>query len=330
MLTLAINLTLLEVIVLNIGAIVLGVTIYFYLQSRKTLQKTLEEQGLKMFKPEKRKRQEEPIKKEIVEPIEYHMHVRNARISPDFVNQPNDVKQRNIPTSHQEKLYTKKDNSPKEELADSLKETIAHQQKILSGILKQVEEIENEGKEELNNKNSELNEEIDRLESALSKKNNEIDEYKKRAAAAEKMADRIDQVYQEFEQLQSKMVGLERQASKANNLALELEETKQSYEQLYKDLTRKQEKLEEVVSENQQLRQQLETLEDKLAEANLQRQQLHKKVQFLQELNSDMQSITETNKKLQTELRRIGELESMLTIMSEERDFLLIHKKNDH
>jgi len=69
-------------------------------------------------------------------------------------------------------------------------------------------------------------------------------------------------------------------------------------------------------------------LEDKLSEANLQRQQLHKKVQFLTDLNNDMQSIADTNKKLQTELRRIGELESMLNMMSEERDFLL-RKKMD-
>jgi hypothetical protein len=41
-----------------------------------------------------------------------------------------------------------------------------------------------------------------------------------------------------------------------------------------------------------------------------------------------MQSISDTNKKLQTEMRRIGELESMLNMMAEERDFLL-RKKMD-
>jgi len=40
-----------------------------------------------------------------------------------------------------------------------------------------------------------------------------------------------------------------------------------------------------------------------------------------------MQSLSDTNKKLQTELRRIGELESMLNTMAQERDFLL-KKKN--
>ena len=143
---------------------------------------------------------------------------------------------------------------------------------------------------------------------------------------SQKMMTKIDEVYKEFDQLQIKINTLEKQASRASHLEIELEDTRQSYEQLHKDLVRKQERLEETMSENQRMRQELDQLEDKLAEANLQRQQLQKKVQFLQELNDDMQSITETNKKLQTELRRIGELESMLTMMAEERDYLLRKK----
>ena len=64
----------------------------------------------------------------------------------------------------------------------------------------------------------------------------------------------------------------------------------------------------------------LNETEDKLSEANLQRQQLQKKVQFLQDMNDDMSNISETNKRLQNELRRIGELESMLGMMEEERN----------
>ena len=107
---------------------------------------------------------------------------------------------------------------------------------------------------------------------------------------------------------------------------IELEDTKQSYEQVHRELSRKHERLEEIMQENHRMRQEIEVLEDKLSEANLQRQQLHKKVQFLQDLNTDMQGISDTNKKLQTELRRIGELESMLHMMAEERDHLLRKK----
>ena len=97
---------------------------------------------------------------------------------------------------------------------------------------------------------------------------------------------------------------------------------------MHKELLRKQEKLEDLMEENQLLRLQKNEMEDKLSEANLQRQQLQKKVLFLTDLNTDMQSMSDTNKKLQTELRRIGELESMLNMMAEERDFLL-RKKMD-
>ena len=137
------------------------------------------------------------------------------------------------------------------------------------------------------------------------------------------MAAKIEEVYQEFDLLQAKMATLEKQANRANNLALELEDTRQSYEQVHKDLQRKTEKLEEAFLENQRLQQQLNMLEDKLAESNLLRQQLQKKVLFLQDLNTDLQTVSDTNKKLQTELRRMGELESMLDMIAEERDYLL-------
>ena len=120
----------------------------------------------------------------------------------------------------------------------------------------------------------------------------------------------------------------EQKIPSVRDLAIELEDTKYTYEQVHKELLRKQEKLEELMEENQLLRHQKNEAEDKLADANLQRQQLHKKVQFLSDLNSDMQNIADTNKKLQTDLRRIGELESMLNMMSEEREFLL-RKKMD-
>jgi len=151
---------------------------------------------------------------------------------------------------------------------------------------------------------------------------------RQQASAAQRMASKIEEVYKEFDQLQEKMQTLERQANRANNLAIELEDAKYSYEQVHKELLRKQEKLEEVMNENQHLRLQLNDVEDKLSDSNLQRQQLQKKVLFLTDLNNDMQSVSDTNKKLQTELRRIGELESMLNMMAEERDFLL-RKKTD-
>ena len=206
--------------------------------------------------------------------------------------------------------------------------TIAQQQRMLDGYLQKMEELENEGRDELNGKIEELEKKLDELHGVIEEKDDEIKELHHEVSAGHKMAARIDEIYKEFELLQSKMTMLEKQAGRANNLAIELEDTKYTYEQVHKELLRKQEKLEELMEENQLLRHQKNEAEDKLADANLQRQQLHKKVQFLSDLNNDMQNIADTNKKLQTDLRRIGELESMLNMMSEEREFLL-RKKMD-
>src|SRR6476469_7357773 len=309
---LSINLSLLEIGVLLAGAIVLGLADYFFITSRRSLKETIEKTNQKVT------------------------------LRPGFYNAPTSV-----PSSIQERNITKEPQHPKktpakiyeeptpayvplkakqpakEESIDDLKQTIQQQQKLLNSFLKQVEEIENEGREELELQNKHLEKEIENLEARLEKKQSELEEVKQQASMAERMADKIEEVYQEFELLQSKMATLEKQANRANNLALELEDTRQSYEQVHKDLQRKTEKLEETYAENQRMQQLMNTMEDKLAEANLQRQQLHKKVQFLQDLNTDLQTVSDTNKKLQTELRRIGELESMLDMIAEERDYLL-------
>ncbi|MGH2552754.1 MAG: hypothetical protein ACRDEB_03500, partial [Chitinophagaceae bacterium] len=59
--------------------------------------------------------------------------------------------------------------------------------------------------------------------------------------------------------------------------------------------------------------------EEKLVESNFQRQQLQKKVTYLEELNRDIQVMADAQKKLEGQLKRIGELESMLNIVSEEK-----------
>jgi len=64
-------------------------------------------------------------------------------------------------------------------------------------------------------------------------------------------------------------------------------------------------------------------LSDKLREANFQRQQLQKRVSYLEELNNDLHVVADANKKLESQLKRLGELESIINVVSEERDDLL-------
>ena len=311
MTNLAINLTLVEYIALSAVAMILGATIYFFLKSRRSLKKTLQDN---------KDLHSKSIKKE--SPV----IARRSKISE--LEEHNSAIKHETAFSRHESIQTKKISTLDENSVQDLKNTIFQQQKMLNSYLAKVEVLENEGKAELRKQNNELEKEIDKLNEIIESKEEESESLKQQASMSQKMMTKIDEVYKEFDQLQIKINTLEKQASRASHLEIELEDTRQSYEQLHKDLVRKQERLEETMSENQRMRQELDQLEDKLAEANLQRQQLQKKVQFLQELNEDMQSVSEANKKLQTELRRIGELESMLTMMAEERDYLL-RKKTD-
>jgi BMFP domain-containing protein YqiC len=77
-----------------------------------------------------------------------------------------------------------------------------------------------------------------------------------------------------------------------------------------------------MTTENQQLTVRLTEVEDKFREVNFQRQQLQKRVGYLEELNNDLQVLADANKKLEHQLRRIGELESMLNVVSEENQLL--------
>lgn len=301
-----ISLTALEIAVLFAVAVIFGLAIHFFIVSRRSLKETLRSTGAPS-----------PAKKPLFPKKERPAKALRPVVSETF-------ERLSVP----ERPLAKAPAQVREESVDSLKETIQQQQKLLNGFLRQVEEIEQEGKEKLEMENKALLEEIQDMEDRLEKKSAEVEEARQSARMAERMAAKIEEVYQEFEALQEKMGTLEKQAARANNLALELEDTRQAYEQVHKDLQRKSDKLEEAFSENQRLQLQLHTLEDKLAEANLQRQQLQKKVQFLQDLNTDLQSVSDTNKKLQTELRRIGELESMLNMIAEERDHLLKRNKS--
>ena len=311
MTTLFINLTLIEYIAFPIVTIILVVTIYFFLKSQRSLRETMRSTNYSSLKT----KEEKPVlpRRSVAE-----LEEQLARIRTESHAFP---KQEPAPAG-------KKTIVPEEHSAKDLKSIIANQQRMLDSYLQKVEELEEQSRGAIREQNDELQKEILKLHSVIEKKDEEIEDLFQEAKTAQKMAARIDEVYAEFEQLQEKMMSMEKQAARANNLMLELEDMKQAYEQSHKELIRKQEKLEEVMNENHRMRQEMDTLEDKLSEANLQRQQLQKKVQFLQELNADMQGLSETNKKLQTELRRIGELESMLTMMSEERDYLL-RKKRD-
>ena len=310
MYTAAINLSMTDIVVLNVMAIVLGIVIHLVITNRRNLQKLMRESE-----------------------AEINMSGNSSHLPAfdemDVFQLPGTKEKRKAPVAPVDEMpspfsFLKK--GPKHEAKPvynthggeyaSLKTNLEQQQRSLDKLMQQMGQMHH-------NKKDESNEEIEMLQRLLDDKEAELQKVKSQLAGVQKMSNRIEDVYQEFDALQQKMASLEKQAKGASELAIELEDAREAQKQIKKELVRKQEKLQEAVEESQRLYRQLGEAEDKLAEANLQRQQLIKKVQFLENLNTEFQQVSEANKKLQNELRRIGELESMLSLMSDERDILL-------
>jgi hypothetical protein len=185
-----------------------------------------------------------------------------------------------------------------------------------------------ENQREILRDNAELSVQINNMRLELSEKEKEINSIRQKEQLTKEMTSMLDSAYSEFNVLQSKIQKLEAQLNSSRMVNMEYENLKEEHSKLTRDFEEQKTKATALSTENQQLQVQLMENEDKLREANFQRQQLQKRVAYLEELNNDLQVVSDANKKLETQLRRIGELESMLNVVSEERDNLMRRQDN--
>lgn len=314
---LTIQLDLLEVAVFSFSFLLLAGTIYFFrktiigLRSIKEQQKRMANRMVSTYS-DKEEVKKEPKKRINTLKKRINTLFKKRRTSSRTVTQEVDF---NAPV---------KRNSSSTETLHSVEESILLQKRQLDRLLQRVDSFKDEpATTVVKSDATELHNKIDRLELLLEEKEEELQKWAQKNEVTEIMASRLEQVQREFDALQTRLTGLEKQAGAANQLAMDLEDVKEEYRQLQKEQQRKGEKLHQLVSENARLHQQLAETEDKLQEANTQRQQFMKRARLLEELNTDFQYVSDTNSKMKNELRRIGELESMLNMMTEERDHLL-------
>lgn len=208
---------------------------------------------------------------------------------------------------------------------------LEHNQKIneLLGNIEVIKEKE-ELQQEMARTNEELAAQIEYMRDRLADKESEINNIRQKETLTKEMSSMLDNAYSDFNMLQDKIRRLEAQLTSSRMDSLEHEDLKEAHLKLTSDLERYRQKSQALTSENLQLQQELNLIEDKLKESNLQRQQLQKKVAYLEEINNDLQAVSDANKKLEGQLRRIGELESMLNVVSEERDQLMQKQQSSH
>ncbi len=199
------------------------------------------------------------------------------------------------------------------QLRSAQQNLVDHNNKV-NRLLEQIELLkESENKyADLLKENDVLGGQLNELKKSLSEKEMEINQLRQHQRISDEMSERLNKAYSEFSVLQEKLQRLENNLTHPQKGA-DYEQLHESYFRLTKDFDEVRQKQIALWEENQRLSRILADTEDKLREANFQRMQFQKKVSFLEELNNDLQQVSEHHKKLDSQMRRISEMEALLT-----------------
>jgi hypothetical protein len=331
------TLSIAEIIILLFGAITLGITIHFFIASNRNLKnssvetektnKNLEEWKLKYFNDmEIRNKDLSFVKQQLMESEENNNI--NA-IEAEEMRRKNKKLQSEI--EHLQKTSSSEGKPGYiEQIRLAQSSLMEHNEKIsrLLGQIDIIKETEEKQKEILRD-NEELSNQIADLRLLIEEKETELSNIRQKEVLTKEMASMLDNAYNEFNMLQEKIQKLESQVSSSTITNMEYEDIKEGHYKMSRDFEEQKLKLNAAITENQYLQAQLIDAEDKLKEANFQRQQLQKRIAYLEEMNNDLQVISNAKKKLESQIKRMGELESMLNVVSEERDQLIRRREEE-
>jgi DNA repair exonuclease SbcCD ATPase subunit len=193
-------------------------------------------------------------------------------------------------------------------------EKLTEHNNSITRLLEQTRQVEESEKKthELLRQNEELHEQIRGAGQQLVEKDTEISHLRHQQQLAGEMGTRLDKVYEEYTTLQDKLQKLQTYLTQPYNRGTDYDELKEAYFKLGKEHDEMKLKYLSLREETQRLTRILADTEEKLKEANFQRQQYQKRSAFLEELNHDLQEISEHNKKIESQLRRVSDMETLL------------------
>lgn len=331
------TLSIVEIIILLFGAVILGITIHFFISSRRSnkdsfaeadrVSRILSDWKLKYFNDIEQRDKELVSVKEQLKEAEENSNIYS--IEADEMRKQNKKLLAEMEMTQKAPVEEEKPDYI-EQLREAQSSLLAHNEKInlLLSQIGQVKDSEEKTREILR-ENEELSNQVSDLKYMVEEKEKMINNVRQKEHLTKEMSSMLDNAYNEFNQLQVKIQKLEAQLSSSKMVNIEYEDLKESHYKMSKDFEEQKIKLSALSNENQELRTDLNISEEKLREANFQRQQLQKRVAYLEDLNNDLQSVSDTNKRLEGQLKRIGELESMLNVVSEERDQLIRRQPNE-
>jgi DNA repair exonuclease SbcCD ATPase subunit len=197
----------------------------------------------------------------------------------------------------------------------SAQDNLVEHNQYINRLLQQIQMLKESEKkyQDLQNKQLMLNEQITSLHRQLSEKDTEIHRILQEQKLVLEMNERMDKAFTDFTMMQEKLRKLENYLDQPHNKRIEYEQLQESYFKISRDYDDVKGKQMALFDENQRLSRILADTEDKLKESNFQRQQYQKKALFLEELNRDLQDATEQHKKMESQIRRISEMEAILS-----------------
>jgi myosin heavy subunit len=311
-----------EIIIFLLGALILGITIHYFWTSRKTMriEKPVPDEGISENDNWKLKYYTD------MEVQEKTMQQLRDRLSESEEN---------------EKIYSLEAEELREELAlqkekvsrtealvkpptvaedyltqlKSAQENLYQYNQHINKLLQQIQMLKESEKkyQDLQQQYYTLNDQVSILHKQIAEKDAEISRIMQEQRLVLEVNERMDKAYADFTQMQDKLRKLEQYLDQPHSKRIEYDQLQESYFKLSREFDEVRGKQISLFEENQRLSRILADTEDKLKEATFQRQQYQKKMLFLEELNRDLQDATEQHKKMESQLRRISEMESILS-----------------
>jgi len=320
-----------EIIISLLVAIILGFAIQFFLNSRKTINintstepETIGENDnwkLKYYndmdmqekaQQQLRERLAETRENEQVLTIEVEeLHKKLDELEHKLYNQPPATEN---PVAQPAQIVHGTESVDYLAQLRSAQENLSEHNNKVNRLLEQIELLkESENKYAgLLKENEQLSRQLDHLRQSLAEKEDESNQLRQQRRITDEMSERLNKAYSDFNLLQDKLQKLENKLSNPQK-GPDYEQLHESYFRLTKDYDEARQKQISLWEENQRLSRILSDTEDKLRESNFQRMQFQKKVSFLEELNNDLQQVSEHHKKIDNQLRRINEMETILS-----------------
>lgn len=316
-----------EIIVFLLGGIVLGFFIHFFLVSRKTMAFKMPEREPPIIAnaafdnaEEWRLKYYEEMEMQEQAQMQLRRELDTVRDNEELLTIEVEELHKELKRRHEVPPVVAKPAASQEEQSEEYlvrlqrtQESLTEQHQQITLLLDQIELLKQTEFKHIDTikANEELTARLNEILNVLANKDARILELEQQQLLSVEMEERLQNAYEEFNAIRDKLMKVEN-LSNPPSRQYEFEELQQNHFKLIREFDEYKQKHLGLLEENQRLSRLLADTEEKLRESNFQRQQLQKKITFLEELNRDLQQISEHNKKLENQLRRMSEIEVML------------------